>query len=53
MEDLKLPSKFRMFVNNMYYAYLDENNFTSKDKTVKEYFNKNKWFLKKLYKEEK
>lgn len=52
MEELKIPSRFRMFVNNKYYEFLDENNMLGNSrKTVKQYFNENKWFLKRLYKE--
>ena len=48
-------SRFRLWINEMYYRYKDENElWRSPDrcKEAKQYFRENKWFLKKLYKQE-
>lgn len=46
-------STFRLFVNNKYYEYVDEKyqwEHEYNPEALIEYWNQNKWFLKRLYK---
>lgn len=44
-------SAFRMWVNNIWIQNCEEHlTYKENPYTIKEYWNKNKWFLRKLYK---
>lgn len=46
-------SRFKMFVNEMYFKNLDErSNYGEEPQTFKTYVSNNKWFLKKRYKDQ-
>ena len=53
--DLKNPvSHFRMWVNNIWIQNCEEHlTYRENPYTIKEYWNRNKWFLKHLYKHQK
>jgi hypothetical protein len=47
-------TNFRLYVNNMYQAAMNERtDYNQETCTVQEYFDKNKFWLKEMYKENK
>ncbi len=47
-------SAFRMWVNNIWFQNCEEHlTYRENPYTIQEYWNKNKWFLKNLYKNQR